>query len=294
MDCAVRLKAFYETVEKAPKALNRVSKELKTFALLLRQIDDTRARHGVEDSEVLQECIEICVESTQEIVGFTLRLEEIMKRHTFAGRIYSALRMQDVQDICAELERAKNSLMMAFQVFDHRTQVQMMHAAHSLAVQQSLLLLKHGESIAQIREDTAMLMSRSVGDRQRRCLTSPRDERSNNTPASTAMEDKRTCMRASDKPVSKAGQKRKHLRFRLPLWFSNKVWEISLIQSLGRCGFCIQTYYQWPEYVPVVAYYLAGRVDLVQQMFRDGQASPYDIYGKKTPLEVRKHPPWTN
>jgi hypothetical protein len=38
-----------------------------------------------------------------------------------------------------------------------------------------------------------------------------------------------------------------------------------------------------------VTHYLAGRVGEVRDMFQRGQASPYDMYGDMSPLEVRRY-----
>lgn len=290
VDCAFKLKAFYENVEKAPRSLNRISREIKTFALLLRQIEDTHSRYGAEDSEVLQESIEICVECTQEIVLFTSRLEAIMRRYHTAGRVYSALRMRDVQEICAELERAKNSLMLAFQVFDHRTQVRMMEASQNLALQQSLLLLQHGNAITQIREDTAMLCRQSRGDRPE-FLTATETESNDFVSDSTASETTTTVAVVPQSRIRRTRDRRRYYRFRLPVWFSNKIWEVTASRSQGRWELCLQTLNLRPEYSPIVAHYLAGRVGAVREMLQSGQASPNDVYGTRSPLEVSQHQP---
>ena len=290
IECAVKLKAFYESVEKAPKSLNRISREIKTFALLLRQIDDTRARYGVADSELLAESVTLCVESTQEIMLFTSRLEAIMERCHAAGRIYSALRMPDVLDICAELERAKNSLMVAFQVFDHRTQVRMMDASQNFAIQQSLVLLKHGEAIAQIREDTSMLIQHTLSKQSRRIID-VEDENDELAPFASSSGYSETSVdltAVTNKRVDRIFNRRKQYRFRIPSWFSNKVWEVMASRSKGRWELCLQTRRLQPEYSPVVAHYIAGRVGAVREMFMTGEASPYDVHGGLTPLEVRR------
>ena len=290
VDCAVKLKAFYENVEKAPRSLNRISREINTFALLLRQIDDTRARYGVEDSEVLQESIEICIECTEEIVSFTSRLEAIMRRYQTAGRVYSALRMRDVQEICAELERAKNSLMMAFQVFGHRTQVRMLEASQNLALQQSLVLLKHGDAINQIRDNTAMLLKQTGGNRTA-ILADTETEGRDFVSDSTALV---TTSKLTIAPKEKNGRmraRRKYYRFRLPTWFSDKIWELTASRSQGRWELCLQSLNQRPEYLPIVAHYLAGRVGAVKEMLQSGQASPNDVYGTQSPLEVSQRRP---
>ena len=284
LECAFKLKSFYETVENAPKALNRISREINTFALLLRQIEDTRARHGIDDSGLLDDSIQQCTESTQEIVIFTSRLDGIMRRYHAAGRIYSTLRMRDIQDICDQLERAKNSLMIAFQLFDHRTQVRMMDASLNLAIQQSLLLLRYGEAITQIREDTAMLRRRPLLEQNRQTPVEPEcPSFGSSTPSPTNSTDL-SVMTA--KQVEKTRSRPRPYRCRIPVWFSQTILELAVFRSLGRWNFCLQTYNQQPSYSLVVAHYLAGRVQKVRELFQSGEASPYDVYGCRSPLEV--------
>lgn len=287
-ECAVKLKSFYEDVEKAPKVLNRISREINTFALLLRQIDDTRARHGVADQELLEESIEICTECTQEITILTSKLDTIMRKYHLAGRMYSALRMRDVLDICANLERAKNSLMVAFQVFDHRTHVRMMDASHNLAVQQSLILLKHGEAIAQVREDTTALLLHASNPWERTVEELSDDSHPEVVSESTAAGSYGSVKLAvaSSQPCNRKRPRRRPWKFRLPNWFSNQVWEVTANRSSGKWELCLQTYNHRPAYSRVVAHFLAGRAGAVRDMFERGEASPHDVYGGRNVLEV--------
>ncbi len=146
-DCAVKLKSFCDQVEKAPKSLRRLPRELTTFALLLRQIDGIRVAHDSNDSDALAESFELCRECTKEIYEAIRSLQAISRKYNAAGRVYSALKFRDVVLLCADLERSKNSLMVAFQVLDHRTQVRAMGASRDTAMQHSLLLFSTASSL---------------------------------------------------------------------------------------------------------------------------------------------------
>ena len=287
LECAVKLKRFYESCEKAPKVLNRLSRDINTFALLLRQIDDTRALYSVEDTEVLQESIEICRDCTQDIITLTSQLEATLRRHNITGRIYTVLRMREVTELCAELEGAKTSLMMAFQLFDHRTQVRIMGASQNLAIQQSLILLNHGETIAHIREDTSVLLGDPKWNRSRPALMNGNHNSARATLLS--QEPHKDDRVADERSITPSIEKhhRRPYRFRLPYWFPERIWELSTSRSFGRWDVCLKTYNQRPVYSLVVKHYLSGSVDAIQGMFTRGQASPNDVYGAVTPLEVR-------
>jgi len=74
--------------------------------------------------------------------------------------------------------------------------------------------------------------------------------------------------------------------FRIPSWFSNKVWELSASRSRDGWALYIQTWNHMPNTSPACGYFLAGDVKLVRNMFQAGLASPYDVYGDNTTLEV--------
>lgn len=289
VDCALKLKRFYESVEKAPKALDRLSREINTFALLLRHIDDTRERYSVEDSSLLQESIDLCFQSTEDIVSLSNQLDALIRKHQIPGRIYSVLRMRELMELCADLERGKNSLMLAFQLFDHRTQVQMMDASRNTAAQQSLLLLKHDQAIVHLRNERILRSGSFNLDQRSEDAVRQVDHSTRSSPSPLAVAYKRPAVAQASR-VNEFNRNRKPYRFRMPLWFTNTIWEMTASRASGRWEVCLQTYNQRPAYSPIVKHYLSGSVDKVQRMFQDGQASPHDVYGDMTPLEVRSSP----
>ncbi|KAK3686920.1 hypothetical protein LTR37_019318 [Vermiconidia calcicola] len=123
--------------------LQRISREINTFALLLRQIDGIRVEHDSGDDAALADSIEMCTESTGETLEATQQLEAIMRRFSVGGRIYSALKSREVNQLCTDLERSKNTLMLAFEALQFRTQVTMMNALRDPIMQQLLMQLKY-------------------------------------------------------------------------------------------------------------------------------------------------------
>ncbi|KAF2158925.1 hypothetical protein M409DRAFT_30630 [Zasmidium cellare ATCC 36951] len=116
-DSAVKLKKFYDEVERAPKRLQSLAREINLFSNILRNLEDVRLQHGVSDSDVLTQCIEMCEDRTREIVSATRKIENMHQRSQLRGRIYAAVKMSEVIDLCNDMERSKNSLSMAFQIF---------------------------------------------------------------------------------------------------------------------------------------------------------------------------------
>ncbi|KAK5166451.1 uncharacterized protein LTR77_007994 [Saxophila tyrrhenica] len=287
-DCAVKLKSFCEQVEKAPRSLRRISRELNTLSLLLRQIDGLRIEHGSRDADALEECIELCRESTEDIVEATTSLEAVLARFRLAGRLYSALRMGDIKQLCADLERSKNSLMLAFQVFDHRTQVRMMHASNDREIQHGLALLKLGGAVSEIRSDIAMssLQAAPPGAARRQLESSiPQVTDVVNTDLV------RRPARSAPRRVP-AGKKGTTYRFKLPSWFCDRVWLLSTCRAQGDWTLRLQTFRIRPyRDSPIVMYLRAGNVSMVRKMFDEGTASPYDMYDRgncwvMSPLQI--------
>lgn len=293
-DCAVKLKSFYEEVEKAPKSLNWLSREIKTLALLLKQIDGARFENDLVDTDVLAQSIELCTECTEEIVEATNKLESIMRKYRAAGRVYSAFRLRDVTDLCANLERAKSSLVLAFQVFDHRSQVTLLSASRDLAMQHSLLLLKHSEALADVKADTTALKEMALSDSKKSgAQIGPSEFVGRKTSAVRSHFEFVEASSSGCSSIALVGQRsrtsnrqRTLCRFRLPRWFSLIVWEMSVLHSQGRWDLCLQSVNMRPHDSPIMDYFVLGNIAGVKRIFEEGLASPSDVFGNGSPLQV--------
>lgn len=274
-DCAVKLKSFCEQVDKAPKAIRRISRELSTLSLLLRQIDGLRVEYGSQDADALADCIELCREGTEDIIEATTALDAILVRFRVAGRLYAAMKLNDVKELCTDLERSKNSLMLAFQVFNHRTQVKIMDASRDVAMQTSLAVLKHGEAIAQIHSGTALLLQRRQLPQNVLEYQPDLAQHRDDGPSDSHVTG-RTLIRSSSKGV--LTHSRTSFRFRLPVWFTDRVWLLSTSHSRGSWTMRIQDFRIRPRDIPMVAFLERGNIEMVRRMFDEGKAMPYDVY----------------
>ncbi len=80
-----------------------------------------------------------------------------MPKYYRAGQIHAAIRYRDVKQLSTDLERSKNSLMLAFQILAFQTQVRIMGATQDISTQYLLWQLRQSEELAQIRSELAVL-----------------------------------------------------------------------------------------------------------------------------------------
>lgn len=276
-DCAVKLKSFCEEVKKAPKSLQSTIVDLETLSLLLRQLDGLRLEYGSDDAGALERCINVCRGTAEKIVNATKELEEILARFRLFGRVYSAIKLRDIVKQCDSLERSKQSLALAFQLFDSRTQIDMMQARDDLLTQQSLLLWRR-EIVAQIRlENEAMIDRMSISN----LLGSPQHEPSKRTHSLSDSERqalKRRPSRTTSRDPKLSWRSSTTWQLQIPSWFSNRIWLISVSHSKGDWHTRLQTFYIRPFMCEARRQIFNGNVEVVRKMFAEGTASPADVY----------------
>lgn len=299
--CAVTLRKFCNEVKEAPRSLQRLSREINTFALLLQQIDRTRTTHDVADADALAESLDLCAEPTQEIVQATQKLEPVMHKYHGAGRVISPFLIREIKQLCADLERAKSTLGMAFQVFNHQALVRIFEATREMCVQQSSIQMQQSHVLAEVRADVAAIRT-LAGRGQLNALPNMTDERHrpSNATAVVAITSRLQNDTTSDcgPTMRKAERRARPYRVRIPLWFSIKVWDISASHSQDGWDVCIRTFnIMPPSGSPALAHYVSGDVLALRKMFQNGEASPHDIYDRYTTLQVsypRVHPGLAN
>lgn len=117
-ESAVKLRSFYKTAKNAPESLEDTASYIETFSQVLLQIERDRVEHDDDrDRELLLRCIKECRKSTGKIVAVAEKLEQMIKKAKMAGRIYYALQEGSIAALCADLERAKSSLLQAHMLY---------------------------------------------------------------------------------------------------------------------------------------------------------------------------------
>ncbi|KAK5173650.1 uncharacterized protein LTR77_002331 [Saxophila tyrrhenica] len=276
MECASKLANFYGQVEKAPRTLKRISHGLRMFAMLLKRIEGISACHDGEDAATLAEFIELCKEAAQEIVEITDKLQSIMQKNHAFGRVLSAFKLLEVNQLCTELEHWKSSLVLAFDVLKYETQAQIMGATHDTTLQIRLLLTRRDHqdgatltgSSKTVQAGSAVQQAADTGDRV--------VEIGEYGEALPLHPHRRRPRRRQAKTRS----------FRIPSWFSNRVWHLSVAHSQGRWEVNLQTWNYLPESSPALTYVESGDAESLRRMLQAGLASPYDVYGRLTMIQV--------
>lgn len=136
-DSARRLKKMYHTAKDAPKSLEELSFELETMALCLELLDRQRQRLGGQNctEAVFLRCLATCQQRTQEIQQLVDSMTRRMESHArLRGKMYFAVKDQDVSDLFGRLEKAKSSMQIAYAMYQSEV-------THNMAARQEKVLL---------------------------------------------------------------------------------------------------------------------------------------------------------
>jgi hypothetical protein len=115
LESAQKLKGFYDSARDAPSTVSRLSSDMKTVSLLLRQLEGFR-RSQMFGDQVLDNCIKSCEEAVakiQDSVGKVERLLLVPKTRTL-GKTYMGFKEPEIRKLLEEMEHAKSSVLMAF------------------------------------------------------------------------------------------------------------------------------------------------------------------------------------
>ena len=116
LETAQSIREFHGLVKSAPDALLNLSHQLETVSLLLRQLE-THRQHDSYDAELLGRCIDQCQHSATHMGTLVQKLEKRLARLRILGRIMVALRDEEFHRLLTEIEQAKSSIMLAFQMY---------------------------------------------------------------------------------------------------------------------------------------------------------------------------------
>ena len=116
LQSAQTIREFHGRVKDAPDTLLNLSHDLETVSLMLRQLE-THRQHDSHDAELLGRCISQCQRSVTQMESLVRTLESRLSRLRILGKIMVALRDDEFRSILGDLEQAKSSIMLAFQMY---------------------------------------------------------------------------------------------------------------------------------------------------------------------------------
>lgn len=113
LDSAQKLKGFYDLCKDAPETVKNLSFELETISLALRQLERHRQNH-VDGSDLLGRCVEVCKQAAAKIEMAVNKVDRLLSRTRFAGRIYMGFKEPEIKKLVEEMEHAKSSIMLSY------------------------------------------------------------------------------------------------------------------------------------------------------------------------------------
>lgn len=114
---ARKLKKFYHNYKEAPEFLASISFELQTFALALRNVERDRQSLNLIDGETVDRCVQICHRACKEVQAVVSELEAASAQSSRRGKLTIALDHSSIIQRRNELDRARDSLAFAYQLY---------------------------------------------------------------------------------------------------------------------------------------------------------------------------------
>jgi hypothetical protein len=113
LESAQKLKGFYDSARDAPETLEYLYHDLETMSLALQQFERYR-QSDISGNELLQRCIVTCERSVRSITTAADKVDRLIHRARFAGRVYMGFKEPEVKRLLQEMEHAKSSMSLAY------------------------------------------------------------------------------------------------------------------------------------------------------------------------------------
>lgn len=113
LESTQKLKGFYNTSRDAPETVERLCSDLETMSLALHQFEHYR-QQDVSGSALLGRCITTCKVAVKRIKDAIDKVERLLHRNRFVGRVYMGFKEPEVWRLLEEMERAKSSMHLAY------------------------------------------------------------------------------------------------------------------------------------------------------------------------------------
>lgn len=113
LESAQKLKGFYDSSRDAPDTVKQLCFDLETMSMALRQFEQYR-QSDIFGSELLSRCIVACDQSVVKIKSAVEKIDRLLSRARFAGRVYMGFKEPEVRKLLEEMEHAKSSMLLAY------------------------------------------------------------------------------------------------------------------------------------------------------------------------------------
>lgn len=112
------LRRFYRNIRNAPDTLEDLIFEIETVTLALREIGREFAQGKAEtNADLLSRCLQSCERGAGKLQSVVEKIQNLQTKSKSLGQVYIAIKEKDQQALLTDLERAKSSLALAFQLY---------------------------------------------------------------------------------------------------------------------------------------------------------------------------------
>ncbi|KAK3623181.1 hypothetical protein LTR56_021763 [Elasticomyces elasticus] len=242
----------------------------------LDQIEVHRQRDNHDG--IMTRCMKGCQQSVMDVERLVGRLGERMaKSSRGAGKMYAAMKGDDIKELLNGLERSKSSLQLAYMMYIHEEQRHRDHV--HLAV-----LVQHQAELHDIQSHLQGPGARRQGLIEHESLaTESEEDSSTNSKAQRGEVDRWTdSPRGTNICSCKAGSHKrsnsKRVKVVLPSWMCSRIWDLALLREHYRWTMHLATYNKVSEDAPVLQCIWQDDIEGLKRLFADGLASPLDVY----------------
>jgi hypothetical protein len=116
LESAQKLKGFYDSSRDAPETLGRLYYDLETMALAINQVE-RHQESDIVDNELLRRCIMTCERAVMSIKKMVNKVDRIIHKARFLGRMYMGFKEPEVKRLLQEMEYAKSSMSLAYMTY---------------------------------------------------------------------------------------------------------------------------------------------------------------------------------
>lgn len=282
-ESVMKLKRLYNAAKNAPQTVSTLAFDLETMAMALQEMECRRQQTFFNDT-ILTRCLTTCRQGVSKIQDLVDKMESQLTNHSrVRGRVYTAFKERDIQDLYHELERAKTSLELAYMMYLAEEQRQR-DLKHSNALYQLGKLLENMQ--AQVQEGNADISQQltlvtevwtpKIAGQQTPSTNEQRashgDELSSGSCDSLCLSD----ISVIHQHRSKSARKGYRAKFNLPTWLCRRVWDFTIDHL--QCGWSIhlQTYNTVSFKSSVIVACRSGDLNRLRTLIATGEASPLD------------------
>jgi hypothetical protein len=294
LDSAQKLKGFCDLCRDAPETVKQLYSDLETMALALRQFEQYR-QNDVFGSELLSRCIVACDQAVARIKTAIDKVDRLLSRARFAGRIYMGFKEPEVRKLLEDMERAKSSMLLAYTsycqyvssqsldlVANPRRRLWNMQQTANHAAALSLQSRQLERLQASVQSGNLALFGHITTFASQQIASC--DEPAQRTVSKQHISPTRLARKRVKQGIDYT------FRLRLPRRLVDCVWEFGVHECDNVWTFQLKPINIRPAHTFVFDFVRAGDTDAVRELLRSGQLSVHDRQasknGNKTLLEV--------